>query len=537
MTKIPEYKTQRIKGTLYAYIDKPFWNSEKKRGEHKREYIGKVVDGEFVPNAKFLLKQAENKGTEEKEKETRGPKTTKKSVRQFAGATHVLEEISEKTGMKADLEEIFGKTLASAILSVAYYLVIEEGRPVYRFKKWANTHRHPFEGELSSQRISELFECVSEDRKQKYFKRQTERCKDREWLAFDTTSITSYSELLKQAKFGKNKEGDRLPQINLAILTGDTSMMPVCYRKLPGNTADVSTLMNLLKEIEYLDKKKVKLVMDRGFYSKANVNEMYKRHIKFLVGSKINLSYVQRELSVIRDDLVSFKCYDIHTGLYMKTVMTKWDYESVKKGEKVHEKRRIYLHFYYNDQKSTDEKIKLAKTLAQCDEELKSDKPVKSHQKFYDKYFRVSRTPKRGIKVEYLDENIKAATVDSGFFVLISNEISDPSRALEIYKERDLIEKSFGNLKERLGMRRMSVASEENFEGKLFVQFIALQLLSYIKKKMTDEKLFKNYTLISLLDELDIIERFHTPGKRPYYSEITEKQREIYKKLDIENPK
>lgn len=48
-----------------------------------------------------------------------------------------------------------------------------------------------------------------------------------------------------------------------------------------------------------------------------------------------------------------------------------------------------------------------------------------------------------------------------------------------IYRLKDLIEKSFGNLKERLSMRRMAVASEEDFEGKLFVQFIALQLMSY----------------------------------------------------------
>lgn len=49
-----------------------------------------------------------------------------------------------------------------------------------------------------------------------------------EYLAFDTTSITSYGALIKQAKYGKNKEGDSLPQINLALLYGEESMFPVC---------------------------------------------------------------------------------------------------------------------------------------------------------------------------------------------------------------------------------------------------------------------------------------------------------------------
>lgn len=69
----------------------------------------------------------------------------------------------------------------------------------------------------------------------------------------------------------------------------------------------------------------------------------------------------------------------------------------------------------------------------------------------------------------------------------MTNGIKDPVEALRIYRLKDLIEKSFGNLKERLSMRRMSVASEENFEGKLFVQFVALQLMSYIKK-LTEER-------------------------------------------------
>ncbi len=38
-------KTQVIRNVSYVFIDKPYWNTEKKRGEHKRNYIGKLVDG------------------------------------------------------------------------------------------------------------------------------------------------------------------------------------------------------------------------------------------------------------------------------------------------------------------------------------------------------------------------------------------------------------------------------------------------------------------------------------------------------------
>ncbi len=93
------------------------------------------------------------------------------------------------------------------------------------------------------------------------------------------------------------------------------------------------------------------------------------------------------------------------------------------------------------------------------------------------------------------------------------------------------------NLKERLNMRRMAVASEDNFEGKLFIQFVALELLSYIKKQMDDKSLFRNYTMQSLLDELDIIEYYQQPGKSHHLSEMTEKQRSLYEMMGVVVPK
>ena len=118
----------------------------------------------------------------------------------------------------------------------------------------------------------------------------------------------------------------------------------------------------------------------------------------------------------------------------------------------------------------------------------------------------------------------------------MTNGIKDPVEALRIYRLKDLIEKSFGNLKERLSMRRMSVASEENFEGKLFVQFIALQMVSYIKKQMDENGLFSKYTIQSLLDELDTIEYYQQPGKMHHLSEVTAKQRELYKLIGVDAP-
>ena len=52
---------------------------------------------------------------------------------------------------------------------------------------------------------------------------------------------------------------------------------------------------------------------------------------------------------------------------------------------------------------------------------------------------------------------------------------------------RDVVEKAFWNVKERLNLKRTMTSSESSLEGKPVVEFIALIYLSYIQKLM-DEK-------------------------------------------------
>jgi len=85
-------------------------------------------------------------------------------------------------------------------------------------------------------------------------------------------------------------------------------------------------------------------------------------------------------------------------------------------------------------------------------------------------------------------------------------------------------------------MRLTLVSSEKSLEGKLFVEFIALIYLSYIKKRMQDAGLFKNYTLQSALDKLDIIECFEHPGQKLLVGEVLEKQKQIYAALGVPPP-
>ena len=154
----------------------------------------------------------------------------------------------------------------------------------------------------------------------------------------------------------------------------------------------------------------------------------------------------------------------------------------------------------------------------------------------YVKYFNIITTPAKGTKVTAKEEVIIEARKNYGYFVLLSNDLKDPIKALEIYRNKDLVEKAFGDLKERLNCNRPAVSSDQSLNGKLFVEFIALIYLSYIKKMMQDKNLFKKHTMHGLLDEFDVIECFEQPGHRLQLGEITKLQTELYESMEITPP-
>lgn len=520
-------------GITYVYESVSYWDKEKKQGRSKRTLVGRLdpVSGEIVPTD-GRGKRRGQKVLEQPAKQ--GPVPAVKTDRLFFGATYLLDQIGKLSGVAEDLKTCFPNHYKQ-ILSIAYYLILEDQNPLFRFKKWGKLHRHPYGKEISSQRSSELFQSVTEESKMKFFRLQGKRRVEKEYWAYDSTSVSSYSESLRQVRYGKNKDGESLPQLNLALLFGEESGLPFYYRKLAGNVPDVKTIRELLRDLDILGYSKIKLVMDRGYYSADNMNALFKAHLKFLCGSSTALSFAKQYIREIGGKKDHYTYYNSQLELYVFSKTIAWDYEQERpyKGDVIQGERRMYLHLYYNPEKSADDGKAFNRRLDKLKEELLSGRRNPAHEKDYQKYFEIKETPKRGISLSVKQEAIDAASERYGFFVLVSNEVKDPVRAIQLYRMRDVVEKAFWNVKERLNLRRTLVSSESSLEGKFFVEFVALIYLSYLKKKMEENGLFAQYTLHELLDELDVIECFVEPGKTPIQGEVLKKQEDLFRKLGV----
>jgi transposase len=120
---------------------------------------------------------------------------------------------------------------------------------------------------------------------------------------------------------------------------------------------------------------------------------------------------------------------------------------------------------------------------------------------------------------------------------LLSNGINDPLEVLQIYRDKDVVEKCFDDLKNQLDMKRLRMHSSATVDGRLFVQFIALIYISALRKEMRKSYLIERYTVRELIQEMNTLTKIKYSGKYGnILTEVTKSQREILQSLNIELP-
>ena len=95
------------------------------------------------------------------------------------------------------------------------------------------------------------------------------RRKSDEYIAYDVTSISSYSKQISELEWGYNRDKEKLPQINMGMYYGESSRFPLYYRIYPGSISDKTHLKYMTENQSFTESGKIRYVMDRGFNANA----------------------------------------------------------------------------------------------------------------------------------------------------------------------------------------------------------------------------------------------------------------------------
>lgn len=141
-------------------------------------------------------------------------------------------------------------------------------------------------------------------------------------------------------------------------------------------------MQNLLVDFAVLGLDKVKLFMERLFYSDVNVNGLIKEHLQVIVAIQTTASFARKAIDVVYDNFRSFENID----------------------------------------KFTEDETNFQRKLLAMRKEILSGKRVPNHERFYRQYFQIKKTLIRGIKVTIIEKTVKATKRYYGYFALYSKK-------------------------------------------------------------------------------------------------------------------
>jgi transposase len=155
-----------------------------------------------------------------------------------------------------------------------------------------------------------------------------------------------------------------------------------------------------------------------------------------------------------------------------------------------------------------------------------------------DKFLIVEKSDKfkNGIRVTIREDVIEDVLRNTGWMVAIGNHLKSSKEVLELYREKDVIQKLFNRVKGVINSKRLRLASGDIEENKLLIGFIATILISHIHKVMTDKGLYNKYSLFEVFKILEHIGGIYSKGKRMRYK-LTDSQKEIFAAFDCPLPK
>lgn len=443
------------------------------------------------------------------------------------GAFHLLQGIAESSGLTEVLAEAFPDHWAELFMLAAHLVI--NGEPFMYCADWIESSESYPVGDLSSQRISEMLTVLQPEAREFFYQAWCERRMEAEYLALDVTSVSSYSALIEDAEWGYNRDGEDLPQVNLCLLVGEQSRLPIYQVLYAGSLNDVGTLRTTLRRFDRITGgKPVLLVMDKGFYSQQNVADMLAAEDakKFIVAVPFTSGFAKKQVEHER------QCIDSIT----KTLRIGGEktLRAVTREHKLGSGHTLHAHLYFSPDKAYGRREDLFAHVALLRDEAEANPAKYVHSPEHRNYLDI-RASADGYTVHIKEDAVDAALGLRGWLLLLSSDVSSAKEAIQIYRAKDVVEKGFLRLKCDLDLGRLRVHSQERMQNKVFVGFLSLILLSRIHAVMSENGMYARMTMKQLLRTM-AKHRVQTINSERILYPATKTQREIYKAFGLSVP-
>lgn len=557
------------KGHTYVEAYRNEWDPEKKRSRiAQRKYVG-VLDtttGRVRLGKKYLSENPQYEGKilyyEDKQLVERTPEEVQEELDKRVpsplndvvsyGASAACWLVAQQSGMLEDLKKTFGAEVGADLLRLAVYQYLDGGS-MDCFEQWASQHWLPKARTFSGQRISEMLSKITHQDITSYLKLRNHRCVEHfnkvktqaeelkkpgprfRYLALDSTALSTYSVTISSAAYGYAKQNPELRQVNFTLgvdyLNGD-----VCYAyESEGSITDKSVYSHLMMDLHHngYNLQDTVIVTDRGYQSICNIQRLLDIEINYVCGVPLTEESVKQLFERYKSSLSNPAFLNGRLKVAARTSKELW--EKATDSGPLH--LSTSLHLYKYPELAAQQAISLHQKIEEVLEKKNSGEKLHSADWSRVRNYIVENNKNVWVKnIKGLEEFLTRA----GCFAIRTNCIEDPFECLAVYKQRQIVETAFRQMKVLNGNNRLR-CTERTYVGKLLLFVIAqsLRMRMLYTVKENEQRLdldLPGDSLDKAMAMLKGIMAIRPPSKAVWAGRpISKKARDILELLGINN--
>ena len=557
------------KGHTYVEAYRNEWDPEKKRSRiAQRKYVG-VLDtttGRVRLGKKYLSENPQYEGKilyyEDKQLVERTPEEVQEELDKRVpsplndvvsyGASAACWLVAQQSGMLEDLKKTFGAEVGADLLRLAVYQYLDGGS-MDCFEQWASQHWLPKARTFSGQRISEMLSKITHQDITSYLKLRNHRCVEHfnkvktqaeelkkpgprfRYLALDSTALSTYSVTISSAAYGYAKQNPELRQVNFTLgvdyLNGD-----VCYAyESEGSITDKSVYPHLMMDLHHngYNLQDTVIVTDRGYQSIYNIQRLLDIEINYVCGVPLTEESVKQLFERYKSSLSNPAFLNGRLKVAARTSKELW--EKATDSGPLH--LSTSLHLYKYPELAAQQAISLHQKIEEVLEKKNSGEKLHSADWSRVRNYIVENNKNVWVKnIKGLEEFLTRA----GCFAIRTNCIEDPFECLAVYKQRQIVETAFRQMKVLNGNNRLR-CTERTYVGKLLLFVIAqsLRMRMLYTVKENEQRLdldLPGDSLDKAMAMLKGIMAIRPPSKTVWAGRpISKKARDILELLGINN--
>lgn len=424
------------------------------------------------------------------------------------GSHIVINRVLEEQQLPQILGNHFDERDVGLIIDLAAYQIIEEHNAAQYYPDYAYNHPlfTPDMKVVSDCTVSDFFGSITDEQIQNFLTEWNAKQdrKDRIYISYDSTNKNSQAGDIDILEFGKAKDEAGLPIFNLSLAFDQTNEKPLFYEMYPGSINDVSQFKYMVDRAIDYNYKNISFILDRGYFSRSNIEYMDKNNFAFIMMIKGCKPLVN---GLVLEAFGNFE-YDpdcLLSGLKISGCSFR---------RKLHEDgRQRYIHLYFSPDRMNEERNRLLQNLNEMKllHEKSKGKEVSftaAHEHYFDLSFDTKgRFLCASQKKDVIEQELKLC----GYFAIVTSQEMTAEDAYRLYKGRDSSEKLFRADKSFLGGASMRVHSQESLAAKTFIGFIALimrnRIYCLLREQMMRLESKRNYlTVPAAIRELEKIE-------------------------------